>query len=169
MGFLYKMIKVILIVVHCPTQENLEVIFHPATLMLQPETLHRKLLFSDSLKSVSVSCSSKLCKVIIHHWALWPWDISGITTTTQTTFNTCSDWLAARCQYGWVEIWIQVGCEYGCDHSSDYGGNTEMELGIDWWIHGEIKRTKLYSCKIFWCSELWWQIWLYMKTAWVAI
>lgn len=41
-----------------------------------------------------------------------------------TTFNTCSDWLAAHRQYGWVEIWIQVGCEYGCDHSFDYGGNT---------------------------------------------
>lgn len=157
--FSYKMIKVILIVVHCLTQESLEVIFHPATLMLQPETLHRKLLFSDSLKSVSVSCSSKLCKVIIHHWALWPWDISGITTTTQTAqrgdnfqhlfrLARCPlpIWMSRNMDPGGMWIWMQSQLWLWWKHS-------EMELGIDWWIHGEIERTKFYSCKIFRCSE----------------
>lgn len=90
----------------------------------------RKHPLPDLLKSVSVSCSSKSCKLIIHHS-----DLGGINSITDvlqgrrvsdgteqwTTFNTRSDWLAARCQYGRLEIWIQqVGSEYGCDQSSDY-------------------------------------------------
>lgn len=98
------------------------------------ERSQRKQAFSDSQKSVSVSCSSEPCKLIIHHCALTlrckqhQWCVTAIYTVINgtpqwTTFNTWPDWLTARCQYGWVEIWIQVGSEYGCDHDSDYAEN----------------------------------------------
>lgn len=104
---LYTMIKAILIEVHRPTQDNTEVIFPRPLCGVGVETSKTKQPFPNSVKSVSVSCSSQSCKVIIHHCALTLGHKQQITdllrgyrvsncTEPWTTFNTWFDSAAAN-------------------------------------------------------------------------
>lgn len=64
------MIKVIVAMVHRPTQESTEVIFHSAAVLLHCERSQRETTIPWVTEICLCLHSSELCKLIIHHCAL---------------------------------------------------------------------------------------------------